>query len=50
MTMYDILILLVVITLSLFFVNIINFLNEVLIKHLEKRIKKNNPQKFQNNS
>lgn len=40
MTMYDILILLAVITLILFFVNIINFLNEVLIKYLEKRIKK----------
>ena len=38
--MYDILILLAIITLSLFFVNIINFLNEVLIKFLEKRIKK----------
>lgn len=40
MTMYDILILLVVITLTLFFVNTINFLNEVLIKSLEKRINK----------
>ena len=40
MTMYDILILLAVITLTLFFVNIINFLNEVLIKYLEKRINK----------
>lgn len=40
MTMYDILVLLVVITLTLFFVNTINFLNEVLIKHLEKRINK----------
>ena len=38
--MYDILVLLAIITLLLFFVNIINFLNEVLIKYLEKRIKK----------
>ena len=40
MAMYDILILLAIITLTLFFINTINFLNEVLIKHLEKRIKK----------
>ena len=40
MTMNYILILLSVITLTLFFVNIINFLNEVLIKYLEKRINK----------
>ena len=40
MAMYDILILLAIITLTLFFINTINFLNEVLIKNLEKRIKK----------
>ena len=40
MMIYDILVLLAIITLSLFFVNIINFLNELLIKFLEKRIKK----------
>ena len=40
MTMYDILVLLAVITLTLFFINAINLLNEVLIKHLEKRINK----------
>ena len=40
MTMYDILVLLAIITLTLFFVNAINFLNELLIKYLEKRIKK----------